>query len=347
MTTDALPGLALDRLRHYLDEVRPGLLHGPLRGETLSGGRSNLTYVVGDGTVELVVRRPPLGHVLATAHDMSREYRVMTALAGSPVPVPRTVLLCEDPAIIGAPFYVMERVEGTVYRAEQTATLGPDRARALSLAVVDTLAALHSVDPGGVGLGDLGRPEGFLERQVRRWRQQLEASRSREIDGVDALAERLEARVPAPQATSILHGDYKLDNVMVSSGGEIVAVLDWEMATLGDPLADLGLFVVYWGGVRALGGACIDGVDPGLGFARADELVARYAGHTGFDLSNLDWYVAFGCFKLAVILEGIHYRFTRGQTVGEGFDRIGALVEPLVARGLTTLDEVSEMFPEQ
>jgi len=343
MTTDALPGLALDRLRHYLDEVRPGLLHGPLRGETLSGGRSNLTYVVGDGTVELVVRRPPLGHVLATAHDMSREYRVMTALAGSPVPVPRTVLLCEDPAIIGAPFYVMERVEGTVYRAEQTATLGPDRARALSLAVVDTLAALHSVDPGGVGLGDLGRPEGFLERQVRRWRQQLEASRSREIDGVDALAERLEARVPAPQATSILHGDYKLDNVMLDPAdpGTVVAVLDWELCTLGDPLVDLGTFLCYWteeGEPYARQGAAAVTSLPGW-LTRA-ELVERYAARSGRDVSTIAWYEVFALYKTAVVVQQIYIRWKRGQTKDERFGAMAPRVEAL-ARSAAELAERS------
>lgn len=336
------PGLDLTRLREHLDAARPGMVAGSLHGEVIAGGRSNLTYVVGDGAHEWVLRRPPLGHVLATAHDMAREYRVMSALAGTPVPVPGTLLLCQDETVIGAPFYVMERVHGTVYRnPEDTRTLGPERAEKLAVALVDTLADLHAVDPASVGLADFGRPEGFLERQVRRWTKQLDGSRSREVPRADELSARLATGVPQSRRTTVVHGDYRLDNVIVdadSANGTIAAVLDWEMATLGDPLADLGLLVVYWEGLAGIEGNPIArGVGPEYGFPPASALLGRYAERSNADLGDLHWYVALGYFKLAVICEGIHYRYTQGQTVGEGFDRVGVLVEPLAAQGLGTL----------
>ncbi len=334
------PGLDAAALRSYLDSVVPGLVAGPLRAEIIAGGRSNLTYVVTDGVSTWVLRRPPLGHVLATAHDMGREYRVLSALRGTPVPVPTTILHCPDPSVIGAPFYLMEHVAGEVYRsAAQTAALGPDRVRALSGRLIDVLADLHAVDPAKVGLADFGRPEGFLERQVRRWRTQLDASRSRPLPGADDLAAALAARVPPSGAPAIVHGDYRLDNVLVLDD-RITAVLDWEMATLGDPLTDLGLFLVYWDGLASLpGNAVSSAVHPDLGFPPGAELVARYAERTGADVDRLGWYLAFGYFKLAVIAEGIHYRYVHGQTVGAGFDRMGDLVYPLLASGLAAVRE--------
>ncbi|GAA2774550.1 phosphotransferase family protein [Saccharopolyspora taberi] len=336
-----LPGLDLTALRAHLDAELPGLVGGPLHAEIVQGGRSNLTYFVGDGERTFVVRRPPLGHVLATAHDMGREHRVLSALSGTAVPVPRTRLLCQDESVIGAPFYVMDHVPGTVYRTpELTARLSVEQRRELSMRLVDVLADLHAIDPESVGLGDFGRPEGFLERQVRRWSKQLAASRSRELDGIDELSERLAATVPATSRAAIVHGDYRLDNVIVDDQ-RIAAVLDWEMATLGDPFTDLGLLAVYWEGFRGIPRNPITkGVGPEYGFPTARELLDRYAGRSGADLSGLDWYRAFAFFKLAVILEGIHYRFTRKQTVGEGFDHVGALVAPLVAQGLAALQEV-------
>lgn len=338
--TEDLPGLDLTRLRRHLDAEAPGLARGPLRGELIEGGRSNLTYLVGDGTNQWVLRRPPLGHVLATAHDMSREYRVMTALAPTDVPVPATYLLCDDEGVTGAPFYVMEFVPGTVYRApEQTETLSIAERRDLSSRMMDVLADLHAIDPAAVGLGDFGRPDGFLERQVRRWSKQLESSYSRELEGITELRDSLAARVPDTRRATVVHGDYRLDNVVVGDG-DISAVLDWEMATLGDPLTDLGLLVVYWEGFNGIERNPIaKGIGPEYGFPPARELLERYTRRSGTDLSELDWYIAFGYFKIAVILEGIHYRFTHNQTVGEGFDHVGALVAPLVAQGLATLKE--------
>lgn len=336
-----LPGLDLARLREHLEAELPGLTRGPLSGELVQGGRSNLTYVVGDGANRWVVRRPPLGHVQATAHDMSREYRVMSALRGTDVPVPRTHLLHQEDDVLGAPFYVMEHVPGTVYRGpEETGKLSSAEKNDLSMRMMDVLARLHAIDPAEVGLDDFGRPEGFLQRQVRRWSKQLEGSRSRDLAGVEDLRDRLADRVPTSARSGIVHGDYRLDNVLVGEDLGIRAVLDWEMATLGDPLTDLGLLVVYWEGFGGFENNPITkGTGPEYGFPAADELLGRYSETSGVDLSDMDWYVAFGYFKSAVILEGIHYRYSHNQTVGEGFEHVGALVEPLIAQGLSTLRE--------
>jgi aminoglycoside phosphotransferase (APT) family kinase protein len=336
---DPVPGLDLDRLRGYLDRERPGIVRGPLEASVISGGRSNLTYVVGDGPSEWVLRRPPLGHVLATAHDMAREFRVVTALAGV-VPVPRTVVLCEDESVLGAPFYVMERVEGMVYRsAAQTSALSGEEKRTLAWSLVDVLADLHAVDPAAVGLADFGRPQGFLERQVRRWSRQLDQSRSRQVDGIHRLRDTLASSVPSSPGATLVHGDYRLDNVIVTADRRIAAVLDWEMATLGDPLTDVGLFLLYWDGLGTMRNPVLGGVGAAAGFPAGRELVERYVRRRGVDLGPLDWYLAFACFKLAVIAEGIHFRFSRGQTVGTGFEEFGDLVEPLVRRGLDVIRE--------
>jgi aminoglycoside phosphotransferase (APT) family kinase protein len=326
-----LPGLDLDKLADRLGD-------GPLQAERVEGGRSNLTYVVTDGTSKWVVRRPPLGHVLPTAHDMAREYRVITALKDTAVPVPGTLFLCEDTEVLGAPFYVMEFKEGTPYRnRNELAALGPKRTRGIALSLVDTLADLHAVDPQTVGLGDFGRPEGFLERQLRRWGKQLDASRSRDLPGIDRLHERLAARLPVSKEATILHGDYRLDNTLVLDD-RINAVLDWEMSTLGDPLADLGLMIAY-ASREAPDDSVIANVSGAPGYPSTDEVIAYYARRSGRDVSELDWYIAFSFFKLAVITEGIYYRYSQGKTVGEGFELVGQLVEPVVAQGNATLKE--------
>ncbi|WP_327069854.1 phosphotransferase family protein [Kitasatospora sp. NBC_01302] len=330
--TDNPPGLDLAALRAHLGT-------GALSAELIEGGRSNLTYRLTDGERRWVLRRPPLGHVLATAHDMAREYRVIGALADSPVPVPRAVRLTEDPSVIGAPFYLMEFVEGTAHRdSAALAALGPARVRALADHLVDTLVALHGVDLQEVGLADFGRPEGFLARQVQRWGKQLAASRSREVAGIDELATKLDATLPPSPAPTLLHGDYRLDNVLVGPDDRITAVLDWEMSTLGDPLTDLGLLVMYTELAAEFAGV-IPGVALAPGFPSGAELIDRYAGRSGRDVAAVDWYVAFASFKLAVVLEGIHFRYGQGRTVGAGFDRVGELVPLFVAHGLTALKE--------
>ncbi|MFD7519114.1 phosphotransferase family protein [Streptomyces niveus] len=339
MSASPPPGLDPERLRGHLDRERPGLVGGPLSARLIEGGRSNLTYLVTDGAHDWVVRRPPLGHVLATAHDMKREFRVISALHPTAVPVPGPLLLCEDPDVLGAPFYLMEYVRGTPYRtAEQLAPLGPERTRAALLGLVDTLVELHAVDPSAVGLADFGRPEGFLDRQLRRWGKQLEASRNRDLPGVDALHAALGRSLPDSPAPTVIHGDYRLDNVLIGDDDRIKAVLDWEMSTLGDPLTDLGLLVMYSAPLE-ITGSPISTTAGAAGHPDPAELVARYAAGSGRDTSAIAWYTAFAWFKLAVILEGIHYRYTLGQTVGGGFERIGDLVPVFIEHGLTTLQE--------
>ncbi|MFG2175819.1 phosphotransferase family protein [Streptomyces niveus] len=339
MSASPPPGLDPERLRGHLDRERPGLVGGPLSARLIEGGRSNLTYLVTDGAHDWVVRRPPLGHVLATAHDMKREFRVISALHPTAVPVPEPLLLCEDPDVLGAPFYLMEYVRGTPYRtAEQLAPLGPERTRAALLGLVDTLVELHAVDPSAVGLADFGRPEGFLDRQLRRWGKQLDASRNRDLPGIDALHATLGRSLPNSPAPTVIHGDYRLDNVLIGDDDRIKAVLDWEMSTLGDPLTDLGLLVMYSAPLE-ITGSPISTTAGAAGHPDPAELVARYAAGSGRDTSAIAWYTAFAWFKLAVILEGIHYRYTLGQTVGGGFERIGDLVPVFIEHGLTTLQE--------
>ncbi|MFK0178895.1 phosphotransferase family protein [Streptomyces xanthochromogenes] len=339
MSTVPPPGLDPEQLRAHLDRVRPGLVAGPLKARLIEGGRSNLTYVVTDGTGQWVVRRPPLGHVLATAHDMKREHRVISALHPTAVPVPEPVLLCEDESVLGSPFYVMEYVAGTPYRtAEQLAPLGAERTRAAVLALVDTLVELHAVDPEAVGLGDFGRPDGFLDRQLRRWGKQLDASRNRGLAGIDELHAALGRALPVSPAPTVVHGDYRLDNVLIGDDDRMKAVLDWEMSTLGDPLTDLGLLVMYSAKLE-VADSPVSTTAGAAGHPSPAELIERYAAGSGRDTSAISWYTAFAWFKLAVILEGIHYRYTLGQTVGAGFDRIGELVPVFIEHGLTTLQE--------
>ncbi|WP_225838370.1 phosphotransferase family protein [Streptomyces sp. NK08204] len=339
MSADHPPGLDLDRLRALLDRDRPGLVNGPLTGRLIEGGRSNLTYLLSDGTSKWVVRRPPLGHVLATAHDMKREHRVISALHPTEVPVPRPVLLCEEEEVLGAPFYLMDFVEGTPYRtAGQLAAIGAERTRGAVLSLVDTLVELHAVNPAEVNLADFGRPEGFLDRQLRRWAKQLDASRNRDLAGIDELHSALGRALPASPAPTVVHGDYRLDNVLIGTDDTIRAVLDWEMSTLGDPLTDLGLLVMY-STPLGLPGSPVSTTAEAPGHPSAQELIERYATRSGRDVSAVSWYTAFAWFKLAVILEGIHYRYTQGKTVGGGFDRIGELVPVFIDHGLTTLQE--------
>jgi aminoglycoside phosphotransferase (APT) family kinase protein len=334
-----LPGLDLARFAAWFDGACPGEIGGPLRARLVTGGRSNLTYEVSDGTRSWVVRRPPLGHVLATAHDMEREYRVITALRDTSVPVPVTYALCGDPDVLGVPFYVMSKVDGISYRtADQLAVLGPTRIRAIAGRMVATLALLHAVSPAEVGLAEFGRPEGFLARQVRRWKKQLDASRSRPIAGIDELHTLLAANPPDGTPPAIVHGDYRLDNVLVGADDKMAAVVDWEMATLGDPLTDVGLLIVYQRMDR-LGDGPMASSAPG--YPAETEVLAWYAEHSGRGLSDLGFYIALASFKAAVILEGIHFRYVHDQTVGDGFEEIGTMVEPLVASGLAAIREDS------
>jgi aminoglycoside phosphotransferase (APT) family kinase protein len=331
-----VPGLDLARAGRLLVEAAEGRLTGGLSAEVISGGRSNLTYLVRGETGSVVVRRPPLGLVLPSAHDMSREYRVTAALSTIGFPVAKPLALCTDEDVIGAPFYVMEHVEGTVLRGEALSTVDAEAAARCGTELVDTLLRLHSVDWAGIGLGDFGRPDGYLQRQVRRWHQQWEASKTRELPLLESVTERLRDGLPESAPTGspgpgsaragIVHGDYRLDNVMFDAELRgIRAVMDWEMATIGDPLADVGLLVVYTDSSSL---RLIPSVP--AGYPTGEQLARRYAEGSGIPLDRLDWYVAFGFFKLAVISEGIHARYLRGKTVGEGFETFGPAVPVLV-----------------
>ena len=311
---------------------------GPWSAQLIAGGKSNLTYLVSDGTNDYVVRRPPLGHVLATAHDMGREYRIMSALQDTTVPVPKMIRECADPDIFGAPLYVMERAAGVaIRRARELDERGPERTKNIINGLTDTLVNLHSVNYEEVGLGDFGRPKGYVPRQVKRWKKQLEASTSRPLAGVEDLIGYLDSTSPVSQEATIVHGDFRLDNVLVDDHDKITAVLDWEMSTLGDPLSDVALMVVYQ--QMSMGGGKAGLVsDTGLakGHPTIDDVLERYAKKSGRDLSDMGYYLALSFFKLAVILEGIHFRYTQGKTVGEGFAGIGDLVVPLIEAGLVS-----------
>lgn len=347
----ALSGLDPAAVADYLAAVPEVGVRPPLTAELIAGGLSNLTYEIRDaGGRAWVLRRPPLGHVLPTAHDMRREFRVTSALYGTgTVPVARVYVLCEDPDVIGAPFYVMEKVAGHVLRTRaQCAALSVAQRRAIGESLIDVLAALHGVDPAAVGLADFGRPEGYLHRQLDRWDRQYAASQSREIRGLFELGDGLRAAVPVTQRSAILHGDYRLDNVMTALPGDggaeasVAAVFDWEMSTLGDPLADLGLLLTYWEDPGHPSKELLASAGGGLtnheGFPGSREIVERYQAATGLIVDDLDWYIAFSHYKLAVILEGIRYRHERGLTLGEGFERAGAAVPTLVEAGRRYLD---------
>ncbi|MGH9067212.1 MAG: phosphotransferase family protein [Acidimicrobiales bacterium] len=294
----------------------------PLRFELVAGGRSNLTFRVTDGAGhDYVLRRPPTSHVLPTAHDMGREHRVVSALAPTPVPVPPVLGYCADPEVTGQPFYVMAFVGGHVLRtAEASATeLDQGGRAAAGASLVDVLADLHAVDIDEVGLSGLGRQDGYIERQLRRWYGQFRQSAGllgRPVPAVDEVHDRLSGRIPPQGRATIVHGDYRLDNTMLDDGGRVVAVLDWEICTLGDPLADVGLLNVYW---NEPGDARPTLTAPTMtpGFASREEMMARYAKRSGRDLSELGYYVAFGYWKLACILEGVQARYAGGAMGGD------------------------------
>jgi len=309
----------------------------PLEFELVAGGRSNLTFAVTDtaGT-RWALRRPPTSHVLPTAHDMSREHRIIAALGPTPVPVPEAIGLCTDPAVNDAPFYVMTFVDGTVIRdtptAEKVLDIG-QRGRC-GESIVDTLAAIHAVDVDAVGLGDLARKEGYIERQLKRWYGQFRQSTvetGRSVPAVDEMHEFLLARIPEQGPATIVHGDYRLDNCMIAADGSVAAVLDWEICTLGDPLADVGLLMVYWADADDTYSALGAAPTTLAGFPTRAELRARYAKESGRDVSDLDFYIAFGYWKLACILEGVYTRYAAGAGGGdrsafEGFTEQVALL---------------------
>jgi len=318
----------------------------PLGATLIAGGRSNLTYALEGTSQPLVLRRPPLGHVQATAHDMQREFRVISALETTGVPVPRAVLFVDDAeAGVDVPFYLMQKVDGrTLTSRKDNVGYDASQLRELSFELVRTLARVQSIAPTDVGLGDFGHPVGFLTRQVARWGTQYDGSRNRSLPELDELQQKLRGGIPETQHSSILHGDYRLDNALVNDFNgtpQVSAILDWEMATLGDSLTDLGLLGLYWNVNNypdVPRGAVPSSVWFDDGYPSFDELVDEYCATLGMSVPELPWYLAMAAFKLAVILEGIHYRYQAGQTVGAGFDQIGQLVTPLARTGLRYLD---------
>lgn len=315
-----MDGIDVPKVTAWFEEHIDGA-QGPLQFELIAGGRSNLTFKVTDANdANYVLRRPPLGHVLATAHDMGREHRIISALAPTPVPVAPALGYCDDPEINGASFYVMGYVDGLIVRDPNSSkALEPDARRRAGESLVDVLVAIHDVDPDDVGLGDLGRKEGYIARQLKRWYSQFNQSKLREVPLVDEMHDFLSAHIPEQQGAAIVHGDYRLDNCMLTPQGEVAAVLDWEICTLGDPLADLGLLMVYWNdpddAVTTLAGS---GATTSPGFPLREELRARYAAKSDRDLSHLDFYVAFGYWKLACILDGVYTRYVKGAMGNEG-----------------------------
>jgi len=312
-----IQGVDVPRVTEWFEANIDGA-RGPLTFELIAGGHSNLTFGVTDAAGNrYVLRRPPLGHVLATAHDMGREHRIISALGGTDVPVAPALGLCTDESVNGAPFYVMGFVDGHVLRDAATATrvLDEDGRRRAGESIVDVLARIHAVDVDAVGLGDLGKREGYIARQLKRWYSQFQASNEltkRPVPLVHELHDTLAAAIPAQQGTAIVHGDYRLDNCMVGDDGAIVAVLDWEICTLGDPLADVGLLHVYWTERTDEAAAMIGAATTAPGFPTRAELFDRYAAASGLDLRHLDFYVAFGYWKLACIIEGVYSRYAGG-----------------------------------
>jgi aminoglycoside phosphotransferase (APT) family kinase protein len=313
-------------------------LRAPLTWTLVAGGRSNITYRVDDADGRsFVLRRPPLKQVLATAHDMGREHRIISALGPTDVPVPETFAYCDDPAVNGAPFYVMDFVEGHVVRnrgkAETLLTESARRRAGESL--IDTLGAIHSVDPDAVGLGDLGRKDGYIARQLKRWHGQLEHATSAVPQALHDVHARLAADIPEQGPAAIAHGDFRLDNCLLDDDGHVNAVLDWELCTLGDPLADLGLLLVYWGEPgEAITEDIVGYPTTAEGFLRRQDLVDLYAHRTGRDVSQVGYYTAFGFWKLACILQGVIDRYRDGAMADDGTDAAAfdGRVDDLAAR---------------
>jgi aminoglycoside phosphotransferase (APT) family kinase protein len=279
--------------------------------QRLAGGRSNLTYLVADAAGRRwVLRRPPLGAVAATAHDVLREARILQGLQDSAVPVPRVIATCSDPAVTGAPFVLMEFIDGVTCRSPQA--LEPQARAIASGALADGLATLHAQDVDALGLGDLGRRTGYVERQLARWHAQWESGRTRVLERIEQTWELLRHRVPAQRRTALVHGDYRLDNCILRPDGQLAAVVDWEIATLGDPLADLALLLVYWARPGDPVSALEDPPTLAEGFAPREALRERYLATAGGDATDLDFHIAFAWWKLACIVEGVYARIVQG-----------------------------------
>ncbi len=328
--TETTKGIDAAKVTAWFESNVPAA-KAPLRFDLIAGGHSNLTYTVTDATDQRwVLRRPPLGHVLATAHDMGREHRIISGLGPTDVPVAPAVGLCTDESVNGAPFYVMDHVDGLVLRdAAAAEQISVAARRNASHSIADTLARIHAVDPDAVGLGELGKKEGYIARQLRRWYGQWNDSKTRELPLVDEVHDVLAARIPEQGKASIVHGDYRLDNCMTDGDGNVIAVLDWEICTLGDPLADVGLLMVYWTEAADASAMLLTAPTTAEGFLSRKEVLDRYAEASGRDLSQIDFYIAFGYWKLACIVEGVYARYVGGAMGADaaGFEGFATQVE--------------------
>ena len=318
--------------------------NAPLTVRQFGGGHANLTYLIRLGEREYVLRRPPLGPVAPTSHDMKREHRVLARLHEAFRLAPQSLVVCDDPSILGVDFHVMERRHGFVIRGDLPDRFRgrPELNRRLSEMIVDTLADLHRVDPASVGLGELGRPDGFAQRQLDGWISRWQAAKDKDHSGVERIIAWLQDDVPVPTAATLLHNDFKLDNILVDTADPAtpVALLDWDMATRGDPLMELGYLLNFW---------TERGDDPGwtvaagmptyhAGCLTRQQVVTRYADRTGFNVARVRWYHVFGILKLLVIIQQIYIRFLRGQTHDGRFARFGARVKGLTVKGVASID---------
>jgi len=324
-------GEALDvgRLEAYLREHLPHV-PGSIEVQQFPSGFSNLTYLLRIGERQLVLRRPPFGANIRGGHDMQREYRILSGLITAYPKVPRPLLYCDDVAVIGAPFYVMERVQGVILRTKvpRGLDLGPEQMRRTCLSLVDTLVELHQFDYAAAGLGDVGKPEGYTARQVRGWTERYANARTDEIDAMEQAAAWLAANGPATTAAALIHNDYKYDNVVLDPVdlGRILAVLDWEMATLGDPLTDLGTALAYWAEPSDPAPLRMFGVTALPGNLNRQEWVEHYAKQSGRDVSSVLFYYVYGLFKNGVIVQQIYARYRNGATQDPRFANLVELV---------------------
>ena len=338
--------LPVDRVVAWL--AREGIdLAGPVRAELISGGRSNLTYALtGADGHRVVLRRPPGGGILATAHDMTREWRFISALRGTSVPVAEPLALA-DGEVLGVPFYVMSYVDGWVlHDAVDARVLSSDARSGAAASLIDTMVLLHQLDIDAVGLGDIGRREDYIGRQLRRWKRQWDQSCCTDITAVDAAYERLAAAVPPQHHTGIVHGDFRLGNMICGKDGRIRAVLDWELATLGDPLADLGWLLSWWVEPAEAGTAAVGrpAAQPSVlpGFPPRQWLISRYQEGSGADLSRIDFYVAFANWRGACISAGVLTRYESGVMGDDGFDP-GALRAKIASQAETALEQLNRL----
>ncbi len=330
------------RVGAYLTDQLPDLVGaGPIEFMQFPGGAANLTYLAKSPEAEVVLRRAPLGGVASGGHDMEREHRVLSRLWAVYPPAPRAYHYCSDPDVMGKPFFVMERRNGYVIRSEWPSTIAGDPAgrRRVAEGLVDGLAELHIIDPEAADLGDLGHPDGFVDRQVAGWWKRWKAARTREVPDMDRARALLEGAVPEPQAVTILHNDYKLDNTMVDDRGAMVAVFDWDMATRGDPLVDLGTLLAYWPDPESptypIFGERSVALAPDLS---KDEAARRYRSTTGFDLSTVAYYEGLALFRIAVIIEQIYARYLAGQTTDARFAAFEPIPPLLAAAAKETLE---------